>query len=154
MRLERNAHGQLVLHADDGIVHAGVLPVRAFPLSAPADGGLSLQGPDGHELVWWPGLSDVPAGARELVDEELARRDFAPAILRIVGVSSFSTPSTWTVETDRGSTSFVLKGEEDIRRLGDAGRLLITSAHGLNFVIGDRFNGLDRASRRLLERFL
>jgi hypothetical protein len=154
MKLERNAHGQLVLHGDDGAVYPGVLPVRAFPLSAPAEGGLSLQASDGHELVWWPALADVPAGLRALVDEELAQREFAPAILRIAKVSSFSTPSTWTVDTDRGPTSFVLKGEEDIRRLGDGGRLLITSAHGLNFVVPDRFNRLDRASRRLLERFL
>jgi hypothetical protein len=154
MRLERSAQGQLVLHGDDGVVHAGVVPVRAFPLSAPSEGGLSLQGADGHELAWWPAGADVPADMRPLIDEELVQREFAPAVQRIVKVSSFSTPSTWTVETDRGPTSFVLKGEEDIRRLGDTGRLLITSAHGLNFVVPDRFNGLDRASRRLLERFL
>lgn len=154
MKLERNHHGQLVLRGDDGVAHLGVLPVRAFPLSSPADGGLSLQAGDGHELAWWPALADVPAGLRALIDEELAQREFAPAILRITKVSSFSTPSTWSVETDRGPAEFVLKGEEDIRRLGDTGRLLITSAHGLNFVVPDRFNGLDRASRRLLERFL
>jgi hypothetical protein len=153
MRLERDTHGQLVLHLPDGTVHRGVVPVRAFPLSAPDAGGLSLQGADGRELAWWPTLADLPAELRPLIDEELAQREFAPAIRRLLAVSSFSTPSTWTVETDRGATSLVLNGEEDIRRLDDAGRLLVTDRHGLAFVVPDRF-ALDRSSRRLLERFL
>jgi hypothetical protein len=152
--LERTPLGQLVFVDAAGVRHLGVVPVRAFPLSAPDDGGLSLQGADGRELAWWPALAELPAPLRTLIEDELAQREFVPAILRIARVSSFSTPTTWTVETDRGPTEFVLKGEEDIRRLGDAGRLLITSAHGLNFLIADRFHGLDRASRRLLERFL
>jgi hypothetical protein len=45
----------------------------------------------------------------------------------------------------------VLKAEEDIRRL-PGGQLLIASATGVQFV-AERF-ALDKASRRLLERFL
>src|SRR5205085_4931147 len=89
---------------------------------------------------------------RALLEEELAARDFAPTIKRLVGVSSFGVPSTWTVETDRGNTRFVLKAEEDIRRL-ENGALLITSAHGVQFRVADT-QALDRASRKLLERFL
>ena len=40
-----------------------------------------------------------------------------PEIRASSRVSSFATPCTWTVATDRGDTEFVLKGEEDIRRL-------------------------------------
>jgi hypothetical protein len=68
-------------------------------------------------------------------------------------VSTFSTPSTWVVETDRGPTSLVLKVEEDIRRLGGRGRLLISSGHGIVFLVPD-LTQLDRHSIRLLERFL
>jgi hypothetical protein len=67
-------------------------------------------------------------------------------------VSSFGVPSTWTISTDRGEASFVLKAEEDIRRL-DGGELLIASAHGVQFRIPD-VKALDRGSRKLLERFL
>jgi hypothetical protein len=42
-----------------------------------------------------------------------------PKIRRLKSVSSFATSSQWTVETDRGETTLVLKGEEDIRRLGE-----------------------------------
>jgi hypothetical protein len=73
-------------------------------------------------------------------------------ILRLRSVSTFSTPSTWEVDTDRGPTRLVLKGEDDIRRL-PSGALLIADRQGLPFFVKDRF-ALDRGSRRLLERFL
>jgi hypothetical protein len=47
----------------------------------------------------------------------------------------------------------VLKVEEDIRRLPQRGRLLITSGHGIVFLVPD-LTALDRHSKRLLERFL
>lgn len=149
--LMRNPMGRLVWQGADGVEQVGVVPVRAFPLGAPEE-GLSLVSPDGHELVWIDRLDALPEPARTLIADELSRREFVPEIIRLVGVSTFSTPSTWTVETDRGATTFVLKAEEDIRRLSGPA-LLIASAHGIAFRIRDRF-GLDRASRRLLERFL
>lgn len=149
--LERDARGRLVLTAADGTRHEGVLPVRAFPLTA-ADEGLSLVGTDGHELAWIEHPAALPAAQRALLDEELAQREFVPVIERIRAVSTFSTPSTWEVETDRGPTRLVLKAEEDIRRLA-GGALLLTDRDGLAFRVRDRF-ALDRGSRRLLERFL
>ena len=56
------------------------------------------------------------------------------------------------MDTDRGRTNFILKGEEDIRRLRDGG-LLITDNHGLVFRVVD-LKAMDRASRKLLDRFL
>ncbi|WP_240786943.1 DUF1854 domain-containing protein [Ramlibacter rhizophilus] len=150
-RIERNAFGRLVLTQPDGSVHEGVVPVRAFPLAAPAE-GVSLVNTEGRELAWLPRLDELPAPDRALIEEELADREFVPTVLRIEAVSSFSTPSTWEVVTDRGPTRFVLKGEEDIRRLG-GGALLIASAEGINFRIADRW-ALDRKSRGVLERFL
>jgi len=149
--IERDAFGRLVLTDAQGERHAGVTPVRAFPLSAPGE-GISLVGSEGRELVWIDRVETLPAPTRALLEEELAVRDFAPTLLKLHGVSSFGVPSTWTVSTDRGETSFVLKAEEDIRRL-EGGVLLIASAHGVQFRIPDA-KALDRASRKLLERFL
>ena len=151
-QMHRDAHGRLALTLPDGTVHTGVLPVRAFPLAAPEE-GISLVGADGHELLWLDRLDDLPAPARALVQEELAAREFVPTIQKILSVSSFSTPSTWEVETDRGMTTLVLKAEEDIRRLRSRTALLIASAAGVQYAIADS-TALDRASRRLLERFL
>ena len=149
--LERDAFGRLVLTDAQGERHVGVTPVRAFPLSAPGH-GVSLVGSEGRELVWIDSVDQLPEQARVLLAEELAVRDFAPTLLRLHGVSSFGVPSTWTISTDRGDTTFVLKAEEDIRRL-EGGALLIASAHGVQFRIPD-VKTLDRASRKLLERFL
>ena len=74
-------------------------------------------------------------------------------IERITTVSSFSTPSTWSVQTDRGPAQLVLKGEEDIRRLGSRTSLLIAAGDGMQFRVPD-VGALDRHSRKLLERFL
>ena len=148
--LARDESGQLQLVAADGAREA-VTAVRAFPLSAP-DEGVSLVGADGRERLWIEHVPALPEDARRLLQEALAGRDFAPVIARLVSVSSFAVPSTWQVETDRGATSFVLKGEEDIRRL-ENGALLITSAHGVQFRVPDP-QALDRPSNKLLERFL
>jgi hypothetical protein len=149
--LSRNPLGQLVLRTAEGSVHTAVVPVRAFPLGAP-DEGLSILSADGHELAWVPRLDALPSAARALVDEELAAREFVPEILRLSAVSTFSTPSVWAVETDRGATEFILKSEEDIRRLTRS-TLLIASSQGVQYLVRDR-NALDRTSRKLLDRFL
>ena len=149
--LQLDANGRLVLTDLNGASHVGVSPVRAHPISAP-DEGLSLVGTHGHELAWIPRLSQLPDGPCRLLEGELAAREFHPTLQRLIAVNTFATPSTWRVETDRGEVDFVLKSEEDIRRL-DEGRLLITSSHGVQLQVPDRW-ALDKQSKRLLERFL
>lgn len=151
IRLERDAHGQLALIARDGTRHPGVLPVRAFPLSAP-DEGVALMSADGHELAWFDRLDELEAASRALLEDELARREFMPQVRAISGVSSFSTPCEWDVLTDRGATRFTLRSEDDIRRLA-GGRLLVTDSHGIHYEVVD-MKKLDRPSRRILDRFL
>jgi hypothetical protein len=150
-QLRRNAFGKLEFIGPDGEAQAGVVPVRAFPMTAPDD-GIGLVDPYGHELAWIDRIDELPDNLRSLVESELAQREFMPEITRIVGVASFATPSTWQVETDRGAASFVLKGEEDIRRLTSPA-LLIADSHGIHFLIRDRY-ALDQQSRRILDRFL
>jgi hypothetical protein len=151
-RLERTAFGDLVWTGPQGQRVPGVVPVRAFPIQAPQD-GIALVDPEGHELAWFAQLSAIPQPARGLIEEELARREFMPVLERIVSVSGFSTPCTWTVETDRGRAEFVLRGDEDIRRIGSARALLIADAHGINYLVPDQ-STLDVYSKRVLDRFL
>lgn len=147
--LSRNAFGKLTLTVD-GQTYTDVVPVRAFPIQTPQD-NIALVSTDGREVAWIERLSDLPTELRELILEDLAGREFVPEIVKIVSVSSFSTPCTWSVETDRGATSFVLRVEEDIRRIGDS--LLVTDSHGINFMIRNPTE-LDRAARKILDRFL
>ena len=149
--LSRDAYGQLVLTAKNGEMHAGIVPVRAFPIAAP-DEGIALINSEGHEVGWVNRLADLPPEIGRLVEEELASREFMPEIEKILEVSSFACPSTWQVATNRGNAALILKGEEDIRRLSQT-RLLIADSHGIQFLVRD-IGTLDRHSRKLLDRFL
>lgn len=153
--LRRNAFGQLELTLA-GETHVGIVPVRAFALTAP-DEGLALVDQRAHELVWIERLTDLPAAQQALIQEDLAERDFMPTIERIVDVSSYATPSEWQVKTNRGETTLVLKGEEDIRRLSLYGpgiqSLIVADSHGVQYFIPNR-GALDRYSRKMLDRFL
>lgn len=150
-QLIRDPFGHLVLTDAQGETYPGVVPVRAFPIAAP-EAGIALVSPDGHEAAWIDRLEDLPTEPRRLIEEELASREFVPEIKAIREVSSFATPSTWQVVTDRGDTQLILKGEEDIRRLSQT-MLMIADSHGIQFLIRD-LGTLDRHSRKLLDRFL
>ena len=95
----------------------------------------------------------MPEPTQGLIRDELAAREFMPVIQQIVSVTSFSTPCTWTVETDRGQTEFVLRGDEDIRRIGKDNALLIADTHGIQYLVRDQF-ALNAESKRILDRFL
>lgn len=149
LQLDRNPFDRLILTTAGSAQE--VVPIRAFPIAAP-ESGISLVSGEGHELAWIDRLSDLPEEARRLVEEELASREFVPEIQGIRTVSSFATPSTWQVDTDRGPFNLILKGEEDIRRLSQT-MLMIADSNGIQFLIRD-LQQFDRTSRRLLDRFL
>jgi len=135
----------------DGQQHDHVMAVRSFPVSAPEE-GIALVDVDGKELLWIPHLNLLADPVRTQIVKAINQREFMPQIVKLYGVSGFLTPSTWDIETDRGRTSLLLKGEEDIRRLS-ASVLLVTDAHGVQFLIRDLAR-MDRYSRKLLDRFL
>jgi hypothetical protein len=150
-QLSRNSFGKLTLTTEEGAVHEGVLPVRAFPIQAPNQ-GISMVLGDGKEVGWIDDMAALAPQVRELVADELEGREFMPEILQVTDVSSYATPCTWFVKTDRGDTEFTLKGEEDIRRIGDAS-LLVSDNHGINFLIRDMYT-IDKHTRKILDRFL
>jgi hypothetical protein len=143
--------GKLVVTLADGTQHVGAVAARAFPIAAP-DQTISILSAEGKELAWIDRLSDLPEAQRDIVSQALQGREFMPEILRLDGVNSFSTPSIWRVQTNRGPAQLVLKGEEDIRRL-TTHRLIVADAHGVQFLIRD-LPSLDRHTRKLLDRFL
>ena len=150
-QLHRNEFGRLVFITADGTQEEGVVPVRAFPISAP-EHGVALVSADGRELVWIDDWSGIAEEAKKLIGEELASREFMPEISRIRGVSTYATPTVWEVDTNRGAVAFTLKAEEDIRRLPNSA-LLIADNHGIQFLIRDS-KALDKVSRKILDRFL
>jgi len=149
--LQRDDFGHWVLVMSDGVRHSPVTALRAYPVTSP-DGGVALMDAEGHELAWIDALTDLSPPLRARVLQALSEREFLPVIERLESVSSFATPSTWTVLTDRGTAQFLLKGEEDIRRLTGT-VLLINDADGVQYMIRD-LAGMDKHSRKLLDRFL
>jgi hypothetical protein len=149
--LSRDSYGRLVLKGKNDEVHIGIVPVRAFPIAAP-DEGIALINTEGHEVGWADHLADLPPAFAQLIEEELASREFVPEIEKIIEVSSFACPSTWQVVTNRGAATLLLKGEEDIRRLSQT-QMMVSDTHGIQFLIRD-IGTLDRHSRKLLDRFL
>ena len=148
--LERDALGRLILIDASGVRHVGVYPVRAFPITAPS-AGISIMDQSGKELCWFDAVSVIPELELDLIEAEMAAREFMPIIEKITKVSTFATPSIWDIETDRGPTRIRLKGEEDIRRIA-GNTLLIADSNGLQFLIKDATQ-LDKVSKKLLDRF-
>ncbi len=150
--LQCDPFGKLVLTTLSGERFEGVVPVRAFPIQSP-DNGISLVNTDGEEVGWVDELSKLAEPAQTLIREALTTREFMPVIQSIESVTSFSTPCTWAVLTDRGSTQFVLRGDEDIRHIGKDNALLIADIHGIHYYVRDQF-ALNAQSKRILDRFL
>ena len=148
LTLDDSGQWQLQLHEQ---LHHSVVVVRAFPIGAP-DEAVSILSSEGHELLWLPHPLQLPHPQKEAVLKALQAREFMPEIQRVDAVSSFTTPSTWSVQTHRGFTQFVLRGEEDIRRISSK-TLIVADEHGVQFLIRD-LPALDRHSRKLLDRFL
>jgi len=150
-QLRRDSFGKLVLTTAAGEEIVGVAPVRAFPIQAPSQ-GISLVRDGGNEVAWIDDLAELPDDIRALIQEEIEGRELIPEILHIKEVSSFATPCTWYVQTDRGDTEFVLKVDEDIRRVGETS-LLVADSYGIHFLVRNMFR-IDKHSRKILDRFL
>jgi hypothetical protein len=149
-KIFRNPTGYWCLEVN-GAMHERVSVARAYPISAP-DEAVSIVDADGLELLWIDDLAALDETRRERVEAALTAREFTPVIDAILHISSISTPSRWTVRTDRGITDLLLPGEEALQRVGPSS-LLVADADGVQYLIRDT-RALDRASRRFLERFL
>jgi len=150
-RLHHDALGRLVVTLANGESHSGVVPVRAFPFSAPEQ-WISLCDESGHEVLCLTDVAELDHETRDQLAAELSRREFIPRILRVLRVVAGGAASQWFVSTDRGDTNFELPSEDNIRHMGSDGALLIDS-HGIR----DRIISvpqLDAHSRRILRRYL
>jgi hypothetical protein len=147
-QLHRDEWGKLILTDAQGVVHVGVTPVRVFPFSEPQR-WVSLCDDQGKELALVENPQDLPPEVRDMLAGELAEREFAPIIKRILRTSSHTEPCEWDVETDHGPTRLLLKSAEDLHRLGP-NRVLVVDSHGVRYLIDDVRN-LDASSRRIVE---
>lgn len=149
--LSLDAWGKLVLIDADGVRHVGVTPIRIFPTSDAAH-WVSIVDGKGRELALIEDPATLASHVREMLETELSQREFMPEILQILYVSSIMEPCDWEVITDRGPTRFVLKSEDDVRRLSPFSGIMI-DAHGVRYLVRDT-RKLDTYGRRALEQYI
>jgi hypothetical protein len=152
LTIARDAWGRLVLFLPDGRRLHGVEVARAFPISAPG-GVISISDGEGHEVLCIEDPISLPPKVLQVIEEELAQREFVPVVVRIERVWADADPSKWQIVTDRGPTTFFMEdSDNDVRRLGP-NRILLVDTHGIRYLISDT-RRLDSASRRILDRYL
>jgi hypothetical protein len=149
--LNHDPWGRLVLIDAEGVRHIGVTPVRMFPVTDPLH-WISIVDAAGTEIVCIEDIGDLPPAVRQVLETDLAGREFTPVIRRIHWVSGDTEPYEWDVETDRGRTQFVLGSEDHVRRLGPH-KALVVDAQGVRYLVEDT-RALNTYSRRIMERYL
>lgn len=151
LSFSRDAWGQLHLNDASGQQHVDVSLTPLFPISDPQH-WIAVVDDSGRELACIADPQELSPKDRDIVNDELSRREFMPVIRRILHVSGKAEPTEWTVETDRGPTRFVLKSDENVRRLGD-NKVAIVDANGVRYLIDD-VRALDVRSRRVIEWYV
>jgi len=147
-QLETDSDGRLVLIDADGHRHAGIVPVRCFPLTDP-DRWLALCDGHGKELALIADPNELPTGAAAVLDDYRRRHEFIPQIERI---TVRPDAVEWQVTTDRGQHTFRIRSDDDVRRLSPQ-MVLVIDASGTHYRIAELAR-LDTASRKLLDRYL
>lgn len=151
LRFSVDALGSLSACDDQGNCFEDVKPVRLFPLSKPSQ-WISLVDASGKEIICIDDPAKLSPENQKILTSELEKREFVPILKRVLWVSGNSEPCEWKVETDRGVTSFILKDENDVRRLGENG-VLVVDSFGIRYFVSDR-DSLDSYSKRIIEWYV
>ena len=127
-------------------------PVCAFPFTDPKR---YIEIRDGKmvRVGFIRELRSLSPANRKLVEEELRARYFVPRIHRILGLDGKYGVYTWTVETDKGPQTFMVKGRR--ANIADApnGEMVVTTVEGVRYRVPPR-EELDTRSAALLGQVL
>lgn len=132
----------------DGVETAGLVPVRAFPESAP-DGAVALSDATGV-VAYLEDLRALAPESRAALEAALAARVFAPEILAVEALTFEDGGYLWRVRTDAGPRRFRVRqpwSALPVARTG--GGLTVLADDGVRYSISS-LDRLDPASLRLL----
>lgn len=149
--LSRNQWGRLIMTDEKGNQYEDVVVVPLFPITEPKK-WISIVSSEGNEIAAIEDLGAYSPEIQEQLNNELKYRDFVPRISKVLSVSGTSEPCEWHVQTDHGSTRFVLKSEDDIRRLS-VHEVLIVDANSGRYRVDDT-RELDSRSLRFIEWYV
>ena len=141
---------RLTIEGDRSYPKVGIL--RGFPLSDP-DRFLSVRDEANKEVGLIVDPAQLGVENRRLVEEDLERRYFVPAVTRIVAAKERFGTVDWTLETDRGVCRLTTRNlRENIQRPAP-GRIILNDVDGNRYDIRN-VDGLSRESQELLFRHL
>lgn len=135
-----------------------IVPIRAFPISS-GDEFISIREPDtqlkgrGEEIGMIRRLSDFSKEEADLINVELSRRYFTPAIQKIHSFSEKFGYCYWDVTTDAGRVEFIMNNPTSSIRTLEDGRVFMYDIDGNCFTIKDP-KALDKHSYRKVEVYL
>ena len=149
--------GDLISKADNNLVDVKILggeviknlePRRLFPVSKTTE-YITFLDESGEEIAILRDLSLMSGESRDVLLASLDEYYFVPKIVKIIAKSNKYGTLSFTVKTDRGTTSFDIKNPNQDIRLSDNGRVRIRDSHDNRYLIED-YKELDAHSRALL----
>jgi len=150
-RLDRGPNGDVLLTTD-----GRTLPVArmtaAYPLSR-RNRLISLRDAEGEEIGMLDNARDLDGRSRGIVSEELERAYFMPKITDISGIREEMNVLEWTVLTDKGPRTFLVRGvRRNVRRIGQR-RYMVKDVDGNRYEVRDWMR-LPGGARKLLEPYV
>ncbi|MDZ7290192.1 MAG: DUF1854 domain-containing protein [candidate division KSB1 bacterium] len=152
--LSRRADGRLVLRQKNETGETVETPVQVaccFPWSRPHE-FISLRDDKGKEQLLLENLQPLDATTRELIEDELAERNFLPRITGIEAITDEMELFHWKVRTTAGPRSFLTRRSDYPRKLTNGDVLIKDVSNDLYLIPNPK--GLDAKSVKLLWVYL
>ena len=145
--LSRSDSYLLTLTLPDGRCFPDLEPHRLFPIRA-EDTYISLLDEKDNEIALIRDLANISEDSRAAVNACFADMYRIPNITRIIDINEKFGTLMWTVETDRGTISFLIRGRyQTVKRIGK--RFRVRDNCDNRYEIPD-YTKLDKHSQRLL----
>jgi hypothetical protein len=152
--LARRADGRLVFRQENGSGETVETPVQVtccFPWSRPHE-FISIRDDKGKEQLLIEDLKQVEASIRELIEDELAGRNFLPRVTGIEAITNEMELFHWKVITNAGPRNFLTRRSDHPRKLANGDVLIKDVSNDLYLIPNPK--GLDAKSLKLVWVYL
>jgi len=149
--LHRRADGRLVLRRENVEGETPVQVACCFPWTHPYE-FISLRDDKGREQKLIENLHELASPLREMVEDELAQRNFMPRITGIEAITGEIELFHWKVITHVGPRRFLTRRSDHPRKLANGDVLIKDVSNDLYLIRNPK--GLDAKSLKLLWVYL
>ena len=144
--------GFLMLEILGGETHKRVNIFRSFPFTNTNE-FISVRDPENKEIGILRDLADFKGEQLDLINEDIERRYFTPAITNIISIKEEYGYCYWEVDTSAGRIRFTSRaGQGTILNISET-NLLVIDVDGNRFDIPD-YTILDYKSQKIIETYL